>query len=170
MKWILIAIFGLAALGGCVAIAGALLPKAHTAARRATLRQPPEAVYRVITDVETYPKWRPGVKSVERTPFGWREIDSRGSAITYETVEASPPRRFVARIADSKLPFGGTWTYDIEPASNGSALTITENGEVYNPIFRFVSRFIMGHTATIDAYLKALGGKFGETSTSNILE
>ena len=30
---------------------------------------------------------------------------------------------------------------------------ITENGEVYNPLFRFVSRFVMGHTRTIDTYL-----------------
>jgi hypothetical protein len=28
-------------------------------------------------------------------------------------------------------------------------------------VFRFVSRFIMGHTATIDAYLRALGKRFG---------
>jgi hypothetical protein len=38
----------------------------------------------------------------------------------------------------------------------GSELRITEEGEVYNPIFRFVSRFIMGHTATIDSYLSAV--------------
>lgn len=41
-------------------------------------------------------------------------------------------------------------------------LTITENGEVHNPLFRFVSRFIMGYAATIDACLKALRAKLGE--------
>ena len=35
----------------------------------------------------------------------------------------------------------------------GTRLTITEDGEVYNPLFRFVSRFIMGHTSSIDRYL-----------------
>jgi hypothetical protein len=40
-------------------------------------------------------------------------------------------------------------------------LTITEHGEVYNPLFRFVSRFIMGQTATLDAYLKALNANLG---------
>ena len=34
---------------------------------------------------------------------------------------------------------------------------ITENGEVYNPLFRFMSRFVFGHTATIDKYLEDLG-------------
>jgi hypothetical protein len=40
-------------------------------------------------------------------------------------------------------------------------LTITENGEVYNPLFRFVSRFIIGQTATMDGYIKALNAKLG---------
>jgi hypothetical protein len=40
-------------------------------------------------------------------------------------------------------------------------LSITENGEVYNPAFRFVSRYIMGHAATVDAYLKAVAPKLG---------
>ncbi len=36
-----------------------------------------------------------------------------------------------------------------------SSVTITERGSVYNPIFRFMSRFIFGHTATVEAYLDA---------------
>ena len=38
---------------------------------------------------------------------------------------------------------------------------MAEDGEVYNPIFRFVSRFVMGHHATMDRYLRNLGRKFG---------
>ena len=84
-----------------------------------------------------------------------------GRAITYERVESVPPRRMVTRI-DPGLPFGGTWTYHLVPEAEGTALTITEDGEVYNPVFRFVSRFVMGHTATIDTYLKYLKIKLGE--------
>ena len=40
-------------------------------------------------------------------------------------------------------------------------MQITEQGEVYNPVFRFVSRFIMGHTATASAFLTSLGARFG---------
>ena len=60
------------------------------------------------------------------------------------------------------LPFGGSWDYLIEPDGTGSKLTVTENGEVYNPIFRFVSRYVMGHTATMDKYLAALAAKTGD--------
>ena len=40
--------------------------------------------------------------------------------------------------------------------AGGSDLTITEDGEVYNVIFRFMSRFVFGHHATMDAFLKNL--------------
>ena len=36
----------------------------------------------------------------------------------------------------------------------GRDLTITEDGEVYNVFFRFMSRFVFGHHATMDAYLE----------------
>jgi len=33
---------------------------------------------------------------------------------------------------------------------------ITENGEIYNSFFRFISGYIVGHHRTIDSYLAAL--------------
>ena len=41
-------------------------------------------------------------------------------------------------------------------------VTITEDGWVGNPIFRFVSRYVMGHHATMDGMLKDVAKKFGE--------
>jgi hypothetical protein len=69
----------------------------------------------------------------------------------------------VTVIADKGIPFGGSWDYRIIPEGAGSRITITENGEVYNPIFRFVSRYVIGHTATLDKYLSALATKVGDT-------
>ena len=158
MKWILIGALILAGILVLVVIIGALLPKQHTASRSITVNASPETVWKLISGP---PTWRPDVKSYEELPVQnghrmWRETDKHGQTITYEQIEASEPKRMVMKIADPKLPFGGTWTFDIEPNTQGCSLTITENGEVYNPIFRFVSRFVMGHTATIDAYLTAL--------------
>jgi hypothetical protein len=68
--------------------------------------------------------------------------------------ERQPPRRLVTRIADQSLPFGGTWTYELTPAGSGTRLTITEHGTVFNPVFRFMSRFVFGHAATIERFLK----------------
>lgn len=82
--------------------------------------------------------------------------------MTFETETWDPPRRMTARIADENLPFGGAWTYTIEPDGDGSVLTITEDGEVYNPLFRFMSRFVFGHDSTIRGYLEAVQAELGE--------
>jgi hypothetical protein len=91
----------------------------------------------------------------------YRETGKDGS-IEYEVERSVPGRSLVTRIADRSLPFGGTWTYTLEPSGNGSTLRIVEDGEVYNPLFRFVSRFIIGHHASIDRFLRDLGKKLGQ--------
>lgn len=40
-----------------------------------------------------------------------------------------------------------------------------EEGEIYNPIFRCLARFVFGYTSSLESYLKSLGGKFGEEVT-----
>jgi hypothetical protein len=167
MKWALIVIGTLVVLVGIVALIGVMLPKTHSATRSARFKQPPEAIWRAITEVEAFPSWRADLKSIERLPDrngrpAWRETDKHGQVLPLEVIEWDPPRKFVGRISDPKLPFGGTWTYEIAPADGGCSLTITENGEIYNPIFRFMARFVFGYSATIEGYLRSLGKKFGE--------
>jgi len=172
MKWALVIIGVIVGLIALVAVIGALLPRDHVAAMSARVRATPEGVWAVLTDPASFPAWRRDVKTVEvlpTTPTGpsWREHSSNGS-ITYVTEVLEPPHRMITRIADTGLPFGGSWEYRVEPVSaNESSVTIVERGSVYNPIFRFVSRFLMGHTATIDAYLRALGHEFGTETTPN---
>jgi len=48
-------------------------------------------------------------------------------------------------------------------------VTSTARGWVSNPTFRFVSRCVMGHTATLDAYLRALGKHFGSEPTPTVV-
>jgi len=164
MKWVLIAGAVLLVLVAAVAVIGAMLPKSHLVSRMSRFHQPPEAVWNVITGA---PDWRPDIRSREKLPprdgrRTWKEIDTHGQAITYEAVEEIPPHRLVTRIADPKLPFGGVWTQEIATDSSGCALTITEAGEIYNPIFRFMARFVFGYSGSIETYLKALHTKFGE--------
>jgi uncharacterized protein YndB with AHSA1/START domain len=150
---------------------GALLPKQHVSTRAARFRQSPDAIWAAITDYAKFPAWRKEVARVETLPEvngkpSWREYDRHGGSIPYQVMVMVPPKVFVVRITDSKLPFGGAWTYEITPASDGSSLVrITENGEIYNPVFRFVARFILGYSQTQDQYLRALGSKFSEPAT-----
>ncbi len=137
---------------------GYALPQDHVASVTRHVPMPPAAVFAQITDVERYPHWRKDVERVEvmsRTPLRWREA-SGGDTITFEMTESVPAARLVSRIADPDLPFGGTWTYELSGDGGGTRITITERGEVYNPIFRFLSRFVFGHTATMETFLEGL--------------
>lgn len=156
MRWLFIVIGILAGVVGAVLLVGMMLPQNHVATRTASIAAQPEKVWAVITGVSGYPAWRTGIDSVEALPLdgklAWREI-SGGDRISYEEVTSEPPSHFVVRITDKGLPFGGSWDYRLAPDGAGTRITITERGEVYNPLFRFVSRFVMGHTSTIDKYL-----------------
>ncbi|SPE25855.1 conserved exported hypothetical protein [Candidatus Sulfopaludibacter sp. SbA3] len=167
MKWVLLAIAGLVVLVGLAALVGALLPLKHRATRKARYRASPEALYAVLAGP---PDWRTGVKSFGVLPEKdgrkqWWEEDSHRQKITFELVEDVPARKLAVRIAGKKLPFGGTWTFDIAPTSGGGAdLRITEEGEIYNVIFRFMARYFFGYTASIEGYLRDLATKFGDTA------
>jgi Polyketide cyclase / dehydrase and lipid transport len=137
---------------------GYALPVGHVATRQATLPRSADAVFATLSDVAHFADWRTDVTSVDvlsTEPLRWREHGSNGD-ITFVVVESVRPLHLVTRIDDPALPFGGTWSYDLVPSGTGTTVTITERGEVYNPVFRVMSRFVFGHTATIDGFLTAL--------------
>ena len=167
MKRLLIVVGIVVSLIVAVIVVGYTLPVAHTARRSIELDAAPAEVWRVISDASGYPAWRDDVEAVKLIASvdgrqAWRESGDNGD-IEYVATVLEPPTRMVSRITTPDLPFGGEWEYHLAPAGKGTRVTITERGEVYSPIYRFVSRFILGHTTTMDAYLRALGRKFGET-------
>jgi hypothetical protein len=146
---------------------GYALPVSHMAARAISLRQKPEDVFALISDFKDGASWRSGLRQVEILPSvnGHTVFRERGpnGAITYEVIDLQAPQRLVTQIAGKELPFGGTWTFETLPTPEGARLNITERGKIYNPVFRFVSRFILGYNRTLDTYLQDVSRKFGES-------
>jgi uncharacterized protein YndB with AHSA1/START domain len=166
VKWVLIVVAVLIAAGGLVFLIGSLLPVSHEATVRAHYNQPVDSVFAVVTDVARAAEWRDELSRVEvlsgpGEPLRWREEGQFGP-MTYVREVYEPPSRCVVRIADASQGFGGSWMYEVTPDATGATLTITEAGEVYNPFFRFMSRFVFGHHATMESYARALGRRFGE--------
>ena len=166
MKIVLIVIAALLVIVGLVLVVGAMLPRQHQATREITLNRPPQEIYSVVRDFGSAASWRRNLLRVELLEavnglVCFREVSKDGS-VTYEVVEDSPGQRLVTRIVDRDLGYSGSWTYEFSPAGNGTRIRITEDGDVSNILFRFVSRFVFGHTSTFDGYLLALGGEFGE--------
>lgn len=165
IKWFLIVFGVVAALALAVMAVGTMLPREHTAVAERTFDQSPDEIWQRITDVAAFPKWRDDVTAVEilstaGEPLTWRETWKRGEKVTMRVEESVPPTRHVVAIADRHLPFGGTWTYELTPTGDGCTLRITEEGEVYNPIFRLVSRFFLDQTATMNHYLDRMQASF----------
>jgi hypothetical protein len=159
-KWVLaIAAVPLGAAGLVVAV-GALLPRDHVATGEARFAAPPAIVAATIRDVEAQPGWRRGVQAievVERRPAGLRYVErSADGAIAFDFAEESPGTRFRSRIADPSLPFGGEWTIALAPDGAGTRVRIEEHGTVRNPVYRFVSAWVIGHDRTLKAYLADL--------------
>lgn len=164
MRWVWIIGGALVLLVAVMALVGSILPVKHHATRKARFRTAPEALYATLAGP---PDWRPDVKAFGPLPDHdgkktWWEQDSHGRRVRFELVEETPPRRRVVRLAEPGLPYGGAWTFEITPASEGADLRIFEDGEVYNVVFRFLSRFVFGHHGTIEGYLANLGAKLGQ--------
>lgn len=165
MKIIMIVIAGgIFLLVGCVVAIGALLPKRHVVSRSARYRATPEKLFSLIAGPQN---WRPEVLREEALPDAGnrklvRETTRNGEAVIYEHLAVSPPTSIQRRIASDNLPYSGVWTFSLQPRDGVTVVRITEEGYVYNPVFRFISRFVLGHTSTMDAYLRALGKTTGE--------
>ncbi|MBI3714693.1 MAG: SRPBCC family protein [Betaproteobacteria bacterium] len=165
IKIALIAVAILILLIVVVVAVGLLLPQSHVLSRAITLKQKREAVYAVVSDLKNAASWRKDLQSVEvvTTANGetlYREKSAHGE-LRYRILATEPPTKFVTEIAD-KSAFGGTWTIELSEAGEGTRIVITERGEVYNPVFRFMARFVFGHHKTMEAYLRDLAAKFSE--------
>jgi hypothetical protein len=170
MKLLILIVAGVVAalvvLAGIVALIGSRLPKSHVASRSILLHRSPQDVYAVVRDFEAAPKWRADVKRIEVDvraggPVHFREEGKHGT-VNYALVEDVPATRMVTRILDTDLGYSGQWTYMFAPESGGTRVTIREDGEVSNVIFRFMSHYVFGQTSTIDSYLTSLARHFGE--------
>jgi uncharacterized membrane protein len=152
-----------------VFVMGSRVPESHVVSRSIRLHRPLPDVYATVCDFGGSSKWRTDVKSVEmletsekgKTQF--RE-NGRNDIVTYEVVDDVQNQRIVTRIVDRDLGYSGSWTYVFSKNGDDTVVTITENGEVPNVAFRFMSHYVFGHTSTIDAYLKALARHFGDSA------
>lgn len=165
MKIALYVAAGLIGVVLVIVVIGYMLPVKHVASSERTVGGSPEQVYALISTPADFPRWRGDVKTVDILPDvdgkpRFRENGSNGP-ILMEVTERVPAKRLVTRIADPDLAFGGTWTYELTPAPGGTTLRITEDGEIYNPAFRFMARFVFGYSATQKGYLDALEKRMG---------
>jgi len=140
MRWIVYVVLGLAACVALVAVVGAMLPRTHQASRTLTIKKTPAEVWPALIQA------------------------TQASDVPVDVLENQPPHRLLTRVTEKEKNFGGTWTIVIAARPGGSDVTITEDGWVANPLFRFISRFVIGHHATLDAILRQVAKSLNEAA------
>ena len=169
MPWYVLVPLLLVGLVALLFALGSLVARDHVATCTIELRASPAQVWAALTDWRAFPQWRRNVQRVE--PFaapdgrqGWCETSDWGR-LPLVVESSEPERQLVARIADDKLPFGGTWTYRLEPLpGGGTRFSITEDGFVAPPLFRLLARFVFGYHKTLADWQQMLAAKFGESA------
>ncbi|MGQ0553344.1 MAG: SRPBCC family protein [Planctomycetota bacterium] len=163
-------------VAGVLSIYGATLPSQHRVASMARYDRSPAEVWALITDVANWPTWREDIVAVEqRREAGGRvlwlvSIADEDQPLPLEVMESTEPKRFTLRISpDAGLSFSGTWSFQLSEAHQGTALTIMEEGEVFNPFLRALGHLVFGHHDSIHRVLVAVGKHFGQEVEPKII-
>lgn len=158
MRWVVWIGASIVALVAAIYGVGAMLPSEHVARVERVVPHAPNEVAQRVREVRGYERWRGvQVEVLSEEPGRVRYRETNGDdAISFELVEQPGGRRFTSTILDQDLPFDGSWTIDLAPNGDATRVTIEERGRVKDPLYRFLSRFVFGHTSTMEAYLEAL--------------
>jgi len=148
-----------------IAIAwGTSLPIDHTASCTLVSHRSPAQVRAIIADEPGSAKWRSDLSGVTARGGGmWVESSKSGFQTTYLIVLRHDGSITHTIVAQPDAAFAGSWTYSFAPQPGGrTSLTVVENGQIYNPVFRLLSRYMIGYTATMRRYLTDLSAALNE--------
>jgi hypothetical protein len=165
--------FGLVFLFLVMTGIGTSMPIDHDATCTGVYHQNAERIFDAIADDGASIAWRTDLRSITSASGSgsiavWRETNGQGQTVDYQTVVSVRPSLLIRQIVpDPGLQFGGVWTYRVGPyyagaISEGNSLQLSEHGQIYNPFFRFMARFVFGYESTMRTYLGQLGTFYHE--------
>jgi Polyketide cyclase / dehydrase and lipid transport len=147
-----------------VFILGSFLPRSHLSAASIKIGEPSRNVWRTLIDFPGWVSWSPGTRDMVRAKSAdGREmwiVVTRTGKFPMEIMERRSPGYLVTRVSDPNLSHGETWTWVITPQGQYTTLTLTEKGEIYNPLQRFMTRYVWGYHSRQMDYLSALADYF----------
>jgi len=160
MKWIFITLGSLVLVGVLIYAIGYFMSIGHTATVEKKFKINKDELWDILTNYKGYTEWRRGIKElIVDDADQWTEINDYGDIVHYQLEIAEEKRIMTIRIMNKDLPYGGFWEFIIDPQEEGCSLKITESGEVYSPVYRFMSKYIFGHDTTLKNYMEDLETK-----------
>ena len=175
-RWTGTIFFALVFIFLTVAGVGTSIPIWHSTKCGADVAAPAAALFAAIADDGSSASWRPELQSVTLVSGSgptsvWREKYKSGQVLTLQTSSQSfgSIEQVVRTIPfDPGLGFDGIWVFDVGKSGQQHGQTrvaINEEGHIYNPVFRFLTKYVFGYEGSIRSYLSDLGAKFGEQPT-----
>jgi hypothetical protein len=158
MKWIFISLGILIVLIAIVYLIGLLMNVKHEATiQREFKKIGMDEILSVIKDYKGYANWWSGIKELTIDSVNhWTEKNSHGDKVSYRLEMGDEKGKLITRILNKDLAYGGFWEFTFTSIDDGCSIKIVENGEVYNPLFRFMAKYIFGHETTLKNYMNDL--------------
>lgn len=168
MKILFRIILILIVLAGAAYLYALSIPAHQTHTRTITLKQTPEAVFALLTDLPNFPKWNRNMEKIEMlSPIDGKEATRQtfkgNMTMTIITSESTPPKHLVRSMGDIGGPFEGSWIYEITPTADGSQIVLTEQSTMNSVFFRLMAK-LFSPTKYMDEHLEGMAKNFGETA------
>jgi len=139
MYWILFVMGAMAAAVIALLVGGLATPRAYTVTRTAMLRATSEQIGRALRSI-----------IVDNPQLELR--DTEPEALSAGMMSA----RLTARLIADDQSDAGEWTWTLAPEGDATRVTLTERGDIANPIARFVRAHVSGYHRAIERQLQEL--------------
>ena len=166
LAWLGVAIGALVGAVAAMTLLGWLMPSRYVVSQSFLLPVPVADVWATLADYPGQLAWRRGLTAVDRLPDKgstgvWRESFGR-STTRSTTIEARSPDWLVRQADEEGGAIRRRWEFALEPvvSPRNTRITLTEFGEIRNPLRRFVVRFITGRSTTLKDFLRDLAYRF----------
>ena len=142
---------------------GFLLPVDFDQVRTKNFYTSKKVLWSVLSDVESYPVWKPLINEVtvseetseELFPVYWIEFDTSSRKYRWNVINWEPLMFLELETMPSKR-FKQTISYRIREDEDSTHLSIKISGEYKNPFQRFTQRFVHNQKQYLDSLLLAI--------------
>jgi uncharacterized protein YndB with AHSA1/START domain len=148
-------------IGGAFAV-GSRMPSQIEVTRTISINRPPENVWWVLTDYNSFPLWHPQYRSagivspLGEKPIRWRATYTDGRTANMIVAEENAPNHYAERISDTNLPFSGSWTLDLERRELTTEVTVHSHAELHRPLDRLLVHLFVTPELEVEKILNGL--------------
>lgn len=157
MKFLLYALITFATIALGVYLYGHSLAPIRSGTATNACTAPAHVLLATILDVESQPRWRKTISSIQRTGEAstWVEKTNHREEITFKLLDAN--QRFVSMSFVSNRGYYGKWRAEFtEHSATVTTITATEEVTVQSPLGRVLSRLLFNPEEFAASYLKEL--------------